>query len=108
MYVEGFAWTHTLIPALHGWISVNGKVVDVTLPATTIGDTRKREPRQVFGEFKARSYFGVPFLRSYVNKRREVTGGWGTLIDDEPNGYPLLVSGGQRAVRWRSVRASRG
>jgi hypothetical protein len=99
VYVEGFAWTHALIPTLHGWITIDGKVIDVTLPATTIGDTKKREPRQVLGDFTDRSYFGVPFLRSYVTRRRKVTGGWGTLIDDEAHEYPLLGSSGRGAVR---------
>ncbi len=103
VYVEGFAWTHALIPTLHGWITINGKVIDVTLPATSVGDTKKREPRQVLGEFADRSYFGVPFLRSYVTRRRNVTGGWGTLIDDETHEYPLLTNGGRGAVRRTST-----
>lgn len=102
VYVEGFAWTHTLMPALHGWISINGKLIDVTLPATRLSDTKRREPRRVLGEFSDRSYFGLPFLRSYVERRREVTGSWGTLIDDEEHEYPLLRNGAGGAVRRSS------
>ena len=101
IYVEGFAWTHALGPVLHGWVTINGKVVDVTLPPTNRREAKLAEPLQALGEFSGRSYFGVPFLRSYVGRRREVTGAVGSLLDDEEHEYPLLKNGPGGAVRRR-------
>ncbi|MFI5296704.1 MAG: hypothetical protein ACHREM_01290 [Polyangiales bacterium] len=98
VYVEGFAWTHALKPVLHGWLSLNGKVIDVTLPATTMKETKLREPRQVIGEFEGRTYLGVPFERAYVRQRRNETGSYGVLIGDEEHGFPLLRLGPVGAV----------
>lgn len=101
IYVEGFAWTHSLRPVLHGWVTINGKVIDVTLPPTNRREAKLPEPVQVLGEFEDRSYFGVPFLRSYVEKRLNITGGYGSLLDDEEHEYPLLRNGPKGAVSRR-------
>ena len=77
-------------------------MVDVTLPPTNLRETKLIEPVQVLGEFRGRSYMGVPFLRSYVDRRRKVTGGHGTLLDDEDNDYPLLRLGPKGAVSRRA------
>ena len=98
VYVEGFAWTHALRHVLHGWLTINGKVIDVTLPPTTQREAKLREPRQVIGEFERRTYLGVPFLRSYVEERVRVAG-LGSLLDDPEHGYPLLQDGLVKAVR---------
>ena len=90
VYVEGFAWTHALIPTLHGWLAINDKVIDVTLPPTTRREASRREPRQVLGEFEGRSYFGVPFDKTYIAERKLATRGFGSLLDDIAHGYPLL------------------
>lgn len=102
VYVEGYAWSakHYLVPTLHGWVAINGKVIDVTLPQETEG-VLPPEPEQAHGEFDGRAYYGVPFLRSYISRRARVTGGRGTLIDDWENQYPLLRTGGIAAVRRR-------
>jgi hypothetical protein len=98
VYVEGFAWTHALHPVLHGWLTIDGKVIDVTLPPTNRREAKRREPSQVIGEFEGRSYFGVPFLRSYVMERREITGSYGSLLDDDEHDFPLLVKDARGAV----------
>lgn len=95
-YVEGYA--SGLIPCLHGWLSLNGKVVDLTmrlrnkLPRrkSTVG--RRRLQNRVLGEFPAddRQYRGVTFETDFVHARIVRTGMMGTLIDDWENGYPLL------------------
>jgi hypothetical protein len=97
-YVEGYAWTHALRPVLHGWLSLGGKVIDVTLPATTRREAKLREPLQILGEFAGRTYLGVPFLKTYVAERILFTGP-GSLLDDPQHQYPLLKSGGAKAVR---------
>jgi hypothetical protein len=101
VYVEGYAWTHTLRPVLHGWLAINGKVIDVTLPPTTRKEAKLCEPLQIIGEFDDRTYLGVPFLHAYVMERI-VVAGLGSLIDDHEHEYPLLRDGAARAVgRWR-------
>jgi hypothetical protein len=99
IYVEGFAWTHALRPVLHGWLSINGKVIDVTLPPRTRREAKLEEPLHVLGQFDGRSYLSVPFLRSYVDRRRRTTCGHGSLLDDAEHEYPLLRNGPKGAVR---------
>ncbi len=99
VYVEGFAWTHALHHVLHGWLTINGKVVDVTLPPTTRREAKLREPRQAIGEFADRTYFGVPFRRAYLAQRIRATGGPGSLFDDPEHRYPLLRNRPEVAVR---------
>ena len=101
VYVEGFAWTHALIPTLHGWLVINDKVVDATLPPTTRREASRKEPRQVLGEFEGRSYLGVPFDKTYVAERKLATGGFGSLLDDIAHGYPLL-----RQIRSKATRSA--
>ena len=60
VYVEGFVYTRSLYPVLHGWAAINGKVVDVTLPPRNRREARLAEPLRVLGEFVERLYFGVP------------------------------------------------
>jgi len=101
VYVEGYVWPHgdRLPPVHHGWLTLHGKVIDLTVVTRAIAHPEKLppEPLQVHGEFKGRAYFGVPFLRRYV--RDCVSTGWGSVLDDEENVYPLLKHGGDGAVR---------
>jgi hypothetical protein len=98
VYVEGYAWSPIADPVLHGWVVVNGKVIDVTSPALTTDDLALPDPRQVRGVFSGRAYFGVPFRRTYIAERLEATGSFGTLIDDWEHQYPLLQTGGDGAI----------
>lgn len=94
-YVEGYALG--VIPMLHGWLSLNGKVVDLTMRLRSklrrqscVG--RRRLQDRVLGEFPSdeRQYRGVTFETDFVLARVVATGMMGTLIDDWQNGYPLL------------------
>jgi hypothetical protein len=76
---------------------LNGKIIDVTLPATTREEAKLREPLQVIGEFEGRTYFGVPFRVPYVLERILFTGP-GSLLDDAEHGFPLLKNGAAKAV----------
>jgi hypothetical protein len=98
VYVEGYAWSPISDPILHGWVVLNGKVIDVTLPALTTADLALPNPRQVRGVFSGRAYLGVPFQRTYVAERLEATGSFGTLINDWEHRYPLLQTGGDGAI----------
>ena len=101
IYVEGFVVPHVgrLPPFHHGWLSLHGKVIDVTAPTIDVALSPPPEPAQVHGRFDRRSYFGVPFLRRYVRQRANANKGWGSLLDDEKSGYRLLTRGGDGAVR---------
>jgi hypothetical protein len=107
VYVEGFAWTLALFPVLHGWLAINDKVIDVTRPPTTRREAARKEPRQVLGEFEGRSYFGVPFDKTYVAERKLATGGFGSLLDDMAHGYPLLRQIGSKATQRASTSKRR-
>jgi hypothetical protein len=105
VYVEGYVWAHgdRLPPVHHGWLSLHGKVIDLTVVTRAIAHPRKLppEPPQLHGEFEGRDYFGVPFLRSHFRERRRLNLVHGSLLDDEDCGYPLLRYGGEEAVRGR-------
>jgi hypothetical protein len=101
VYIEGYVWTLKK-PVLHGWLAINGKVIDVT--GTPTGLPVPPEPPQIRGVFDSgeRAYLGVPFLRAYVRKRGRLGRGWGALLDDEDRGHELLESGGAGAARRRA------
>jgi hypothetical protein len=91
VYVEGYVWAHgdRLPPVHHGWLSLHGKVIDLTVVTRAIAHPRKLppEPLQLHSEFEGRDYFGVPFLRSHLRERRRLNLGHGSLLDDEDTGY---------------------
>ena len=103
VYVEGFVWAYgdRLPPVHHGWLSLHGKVIDLTAPTRAIARKPPPEPPQLHGDFEGRAYLGVPFLRPYVRERSNGLLGWGSLLDDEKSGYRLLAFGGDGAVRGR-------
>jgi len=94
IYVEGYVWAYgdRLPPVHHGWLSLHGKVLDVTAVTRTIAhpDKLPPEPPQLHGEFDGRAYFG---------ERRKLNRGHGSLLNDEDAGYPMLAHGGEGAVR---------
>lgn len=78
-YVEGFVWVAG-IPIHHGWVSLNGKVIDVTLR-----DRETSEP--IIGTFEGRVYYGVAFRTASWRARALETAFLGTLL-----GHPELLS----------------
>jgi hypothetical protein len=87
-YVEGFvADPRVPIPIHHGWLTLNGKVIDLTLRRTRRGKGRLRD--RAIGTFGDRQYVGVEFSKDYVLRYMLDTGQAGTLIDDYERGYPL-------------------
>jgi hypothetical protein len=96
-YVEGYAMS--IIPVMHGWLTLNGKVVDLTMRL------RSRQKRQspvhqrrlqdrVLGEFpESREYYGVTFDTDHVQREMISSGLARTLIDDWENEWPLLKAG---------------
>jgi hypothetical protein len=93
-YVEG--WAMGLIPVMHGWLLLNGKVVDLTLrlrkPLLRESKVcRRRLKDRALGQFpESRQYFGVVYPTAQVAERVRETGEWGTIIDDWRRGWPVL------------------
>jgi hypothetical protein len=99
VYAEGFVHDQrSSLPFLHGWLVLEGKVVDFTDMRIDGAEVRISEPPYVLGEFQSRHYFGVEFCRDYVKSRIASTGGRGTLIDDWEHEFPLLRSS---SIAWR-------
>lgn len=88
-YVEGYC-AGAILPVLHGWLEIGGKVVDVTM-RTRVPSPRRRLPDRVLGSWAdGREYWGVPMTRDYVLKRMLARKAAGSLIDDWEAGWPLL------------------
>lgn len=89
-YVEGYILSSRVpLPILHAWITINNKIVDVTLRCY---ERKGRLGYAVLGEFDedTNAYFGVAFSRADVLKYMFETSSAGSLIDDWMRGYPLL------------------
>ncbi len=79
-YAEG--WAHSgIIPVHHGWVHINGKVVDVTW---TNRESRLIAPPEGF------TYFGVSFDSKLVIERMLSSGVACSVIDDYENNWPVL------------------
>ena len=79
-YVEGYA--HNLIPVLHGWNEINGKVIDVTFDY---------EGEMIIGTLpEYLSYRGVAFDEDRWIEQINESGPYCSFIDDWENGFPLL------------------
>lgn len=82
VYTEGFAFSR-FMPMHHGWVTVNGKVVDVTWDMAG---------NPVMGALpEGWEYVGVEFpdrnmLRERITRRKEVH----AVIDDPQDGFPVL------------------
>jgi len=74
-YVEGFSLE--IIPIHHGWVTLNGKVVDVTF-----------RPQRM-GVFEG-AYYGVEFSRNQILNYMNETDCLGSLIDDPVRRFPLM------------------
>jgi hypothetical protein len=88
-YAEGYCFN--MIPVLHGWNVLNGKVIDLTMRLFHDPYPRKKWPDLCIGEFpQEREYFGQIFPLEQVADFITRTQCWGSLIDDWKGGYPLL------------------
>jgi hypothetical protein len=94
VYAEGYA--QSVIPVHHGWLLLNGKVVDLTMRLReplkrTSPVKRGRLRNRVLGEFpEPRAYFGVRFETDSVRAFMRRTGTLGSLIDDWQSGFPIF------------------
>jgi GNAT superfamily N-acetyltransferase len=84
-----------VLPIRHAWLTLNGKVLDVTLrdkglpPLPTALQTALKD--RVAGAFPdTRAYFGVELPLELVEARMLERSEWHTLLDDYERGFPLL------------------
>lgn len=91
IYHEGYAMGRAAIPVHHGWVTINGKVIDPTWKLERPA-SRSVLPEHPVGELpEGHIYFGVPFENvEYLEHRishREIIG---SLLDDWEGNYPLM------------------
>ena len=80
-YVEGYAMN--VIPVLHGWCEINGKVVDFTW--------RDENKDNFIGTFPDElAYAGVVIPNDTIMKAQLKTGHASTVLDDYENGWPMF------------------
>lgn len=78
-YCEGYAVGRAAIPVMHGWVTLNDKVIDLTW---------RPETRGVIED--GLEYFGVEFPAEVVVRKWLATEMAGTLIDDFDARWPML------------------
>ena len=79
-YIEGFAFLRAYIPILHGWNTINGKVIDITFERyLKEGDTN-------FGK----AYLGVEIKKKLIVDKIMKTGKSSVFIDNREEAYPVL------------------
>jgi hypothetical protein len=90
VYVEGYVLGSPGLPVLHGWVTINGKVIDPTV----VVRIDQQKPSVVMGIFRNRAYWGVAFDRKYVMDRSGGDGPFVGMLDtDWQRGFTLLRNG---------------
>lgn len=107
-YIEGYC-AHAVLPVLHGWLAIGGKVVDLTMRTRVRAPGRRRLSDRVLGSWAdGREYFGAAIDRKYVLRRMLEREAAGSLIDDWEAGWPLLRHGTPDGRRSSADRARIG
>lgn len=97
-YCEGWALGFAGIPTLHGWVSVHGKVIDLTwrIPKRRPGRLGDR----VMGVIPhGWGYYGVAFDGDTVVSRLIRLRATGSFLDDVADGFPLFQEPRLRSVQ---------
>jgi hypothetical protein len=92
IYYEGYAAGRVGFPVHHGWLGINGKVIDLTWRLEHPDTSRSLLPAHPVGELpKGWLYWGVPFENpDYIQFRVSTRDIIGSLLDDFEGDYPLL------------------
>lgn len=89
LYAEGYVIRRNLgIPIHHGWLDVNGAVVDLTLRKAG-----RTGPLLSVGTFDDADYFGATFPLSEVRNYALATQTYGSMLDDWKRGFPYMEIG---------------
>lgn len=109
-YYEGYALSDEwLIPINHGWLSLNGKVVDLTL---TDQDTQNTDIPKIVGRIIGKIpqhmvYIGIPIEMDDVLERIQIDGQTHTILDDYRSETSTLRSKYIPSKgEWRQIRKS--
>jgi hypothetical protein len=97
-YHEGWASGLSGFLLLHGWVTINGKVVDMTW--RTVNKTRREKyGDRILGVIpEGWGYCGAPFSTDSILARWKRTHEASSFLDDVVNGFPLF-----REPRLRSL-----
>ena len=89
-YYEGFCSTG-FFPFMHGWLVLNGKVIDLTLPADREKPRGLGLKNRILGKIPAHTeYLGVPCTKEESRAATIENEYFGPLLDDYGRGWPLL------------------
>jgi len=98
IYCEGWAIGLNSVPTLHGWASINGKVVDLTWK-TEKPRHRGRLRNRIWGTIPEDwAYYGATFDTDSLLARMHRIGATGSFLDDVAYGFPLF-----REPRLRTI-----
>jgi len=89
-YCEGWAMGLVSIPILHGWVVINGKVVDLTWRTSTPMH-RGRLKDRIWGVLpESWAYYGALFDTEALLARMQRIKATGSFLDDFVHGFPLF------------------
>jgi len=105
-YCEGLAMGLSHWPVLHGWVAINGKVVDLTWRwHTPLRKGRLRD--RVFGDIPdGWAYHGVTFDTDSVMARWARYGVSFSFLDDFAHGFPIFQE--PRIRSWEEIMGQYG
>jgi hypothetical protein len=90
VYHEGYAVGHAGLPVLHGWVTVNDKVVDVTWRIEKLR-SKGRLRNRIMGLIPSGwDYLGVGFQTEFLRERIVRRGQVWSVIDDWQDQWPAL------------------
>jgi hypothetical protein len=89
-YVEGYAQGRAIIPVHHAWLTLNGKLIDLTW-RTDKSNHKGRLRDRIFGAIpEGWQYRGIPFDAEQIRKRIGESGEARAVIGDWQRGHPLF------------------
>lgn len=94
-YVEGYGTK--VIPCLHGWATINGKVVDLTWRHD--GEEKTLFEKRIWGDNFSWEYWGVEIPKTYVKEIHYRDQKGKSLLDDPDNDWPLLLHAPEGVAR---------
>ncbi len=121
-YVEGYA-VHSAVPVLHAWVTLNGKVLDLTWMPHGVADeglgsfdarhkrhNRTYAPQRLIDRSQqlvladGAEYWGIAVPLSEMRRHLVSVGRYSPIIDDYANDFPLLRSG--LPASWKRLTAT--
>jgi len=99
IYYEGYAIGPTNdTPVLHGWVSVNHKVVDLTWTTPKVSRQGRLRTKVLGSIPQGWAYYGAPFPTAALIARMTRIGATGSFLEDDVYGFPLFQEPRLRSV----------